>query len=388
MLNFEFKNPTKIFFGKGMVEKLGKEAKKYGNKVLVCTGGGSVKKMGLFDQVIRQLKENQIEIFELSGIEPNPKMSSVYKGIEICKKEGIELIVAVGGGSCIDGAKAIAAGSKVEGDAWEYFLKQEDIEDAIPLAAILTLPATGTEMNGNSVVSNWDTKEKLPIYGSAIYPVFSILDPELTFTIPQNHTVNGIIDIIIHSLEQYFTPTKEVDMQHRMTEGLVKTVMENARRILVNPKDYDARAAVMFCGTVANNHWIGVGKEHDWASHMIEHELSALYDVAHGAGLSVIYPNWMKYVMEYDPSKFVTFAKNTFGITEEGKTPRQVALEGAEKMREFFTEIGGPSTLEELGIDQKDIPYMAKQAVKYGKIGGYRKLDAQDVEKILYMCCQ
>lgn len=388
MDNFIFQNPTKIFFGKGMLKYLGKEAAKYGTRILLCTGGGSVKRTGLYDAVIRELKENGLEIFELAGIEPNPKMTSVYDGIRICKENRIDLVLAVGGGSCIDGSKAIAAGALVEGDAWEYFLKKENIEEALPLASVLTLPATGTEMNGNAVISNWETKVKLPIYGPGIYPKFSVLDPELTFTIPMKHTVNGVIDIIIHALEQYFTPTKEVELQDYLTEGLVKTVIRNARRILKEPADYDARAAVMFSGTVANNHWIGVGKVHDWASHNIEHELSALYDVAHGAGLSVIFPNWMKYAMEKDYSKFARFAVNAMEVEASGKTEREIAMEGAAKMREFFTELGGPATLEELGIHKKDIPYMAKQAVKFGPLGGYRILEAEDVENILYMCCE
>jgi len=385
MENFIFRNPTRVLFGKGMVSQLAKQVKEQGaKKVLLCTGGGSVKRSGLYDQVIEQLSD--VSVHELAGIEPNPKLESIHKGIAICKKEGIDLVLAVGGGSAIDGAKAIAAGAVIDEDIWEIVLCKTDIEKALPLACILTLPATGTEMNGNSVISKWETKEKLPLYGPAIYPIFSILDPELTYTVPTAHMVNGNVDIIIHALEQYFTHTPETPVLDRLTEGLVITMIENTRRVLKDPRDYDARANIMFCGTVANNHWIGVGKEHDWASHNIEHELSALYDIPHGAGLAVIYPNWMKYAMQNDPSKFAQFARRVFEIS--GDDDRAVAADGAEKMRAFFSEIGAPSTLAELGIDLNDIPHMAKQAARYGEIGGYRTLDAADIEKILELCTQ
>lgn len=386
MDNFVFQNPTKIFFGKGSLDNLGAEVQKYGKKILVTSGGGSVKKSGLYDKVLKILRDAGKEVFELSGIASNPKLTSVLEGRAICRENNVDLILAVGGGSCIDGSKGIAAAARIEGDVWEEFLKCEDIVDAIPVATILTLPATGSEMNGNAVISRWDTFEKLPIYGPGIYPVFSILDPEYTYTIPLNHTMYGCIDIIIHALEQYFTPTKETPVLDYLTEGLVKTVVENSYRILKNPCDYDARANVMFAGTVANNHWIGVGKVHDWASHKIEHELSALYDVSHGAGLAVIYPNWMKYVMQENPSRFVQFAKNVWDVDPTGKTDLEVAMVGAEKMREFFNAVGAPSTLADLGVDPEKIPYMAAQAVRFGKLGGYKLLDNKDVEAILNLC--
>jgi alcohol dehydrogenase YqhD (iron-dependent ADH family) len=386
MENFVFQNPTKILFGKGMISHLGDETLRFGNRILLCTGKGSVKKIGLYDEVLSILKERGCSIFEVDNIESNPKMDSVYKGAEICRQEKIDLVLAVGGGSCIDGAKAIAAAARVDGDAWDFFLKSEDIIDAVPLACILTLPATGTEMNGNSVISRWDTREKIPIYGPAIYPVFSILDPEYTYSVPVNHTVNGNIDIIIHSLEQYFTHTPDVPMQDRITEGVVKTMVENTFRIMKDPRDYGARANVMFTGTVANNHWIGVGKEHDWASHKIEHELSALHDIPHGAGLAVIYPNWMKYAMQKGPARFAQFAREVWGIAQGSISDFEVGMAGAEKMREFFTKIGAPATLSDLGIDASDIPHMARQAVRCGPLGSYRVLEYDDVVEILNMC--
>jgi alcohol dehydrogenase YqhD (iron-dependent ADH family) len=386
MNNFIFQNPTKIIFGKGTVSQLRSELKARDvKKLLLATGGGSVKKSGLYDRVRSQFAE--IEVFELSGIASNPKMESVNAGVDICKENKVDLILAVGGGSVIDASKAIAAGAVIDENIWDVAEKRtEEIIKAVPVACILTLPATGSEMNGNSVISKWDTKEKLSLYGPAIYPVFSILDPELTYSIPNDHTTYGNIDIIIHSLEQYFTHTPATPLLDRLTEGLVITMVENSIKVLDAPNDYDTRANLMFCGTVANNHWIGVGKEHDWASHNIEHELSALYDVPHGAGLAVIYPNWMKYTMQGDPGKFAQFAKRVWSISASGRKPIDVAQEGAVMMREFFVKIGAPATLSELGIDAKDIPHMAKQATRFGPLGGYRKLNTADVEKILEMC--
>jgi alcohol dehydrogenase len=386
MDNFIFQNTTKIFFGKGMLSHLGFEARKFGSKVLLTSGGGSIKRSGLYDQIVFELENHGIEVFHLSGIQPNPKLESIIEGVEICKKEHIDLIVAAGGGSCIDGSKAIAAGVKIDGDIWERFKLGEEITSAIPLASILTLPATGTEMNGNSVISRWDTKEKIPIYGPAIYPVFSILDPTYTFSVPEEHTVYGSIDIIIHALEQYFTHTNETPVLDYLTEGVIKTVVENTYRVLKDPNDYDARANLMFAGTVANNHWIGVGKKHDWASHNIEHELSALYDIPHGAGLAIIYPNWMKYVMKESLERFVKFASNVWDVDTHNKSDYEIALEGANKMREFFTKIGAPATLNDVGIDPANIPYFAQKVVRSGPVGGYKILVCNDVEEILRMC--
>jgi alcohol dehydrogenase YqhD (iron-dependent ADH family) len=291
MLNFEYSNPTKIIFGKDSVEKIGNEITKYGNKILLVTGGGSVKKMGLYDKVINELKKIDAQIFEVKNIQPNPKLSSVYEGIEICKNNDIEFILAVGGGSVIDAAKGIAAGSKTDIDIWEYYLRKHQVTDALPLGAVLTLAATGTEMNGNSVVTNWDTNEKLHIGATCLNPKFSILDPVNTYSVPKKHTVNGCIDIIIHVFEQYFSKTLETPLQDRLCESIIKTTIENTYKVLENPNDYDARANIMWSGTMALNNIVGLGKEQDWATHAIEHELSAEYDISHGAGLAILSTN-------------------------------------------------------------------------------------------------
>jgi len=256
----------------------------------------------------------------------------------------------------------------------------------LPICTVITLPATATEMNGNSVVSKWDTKEKLFVYGPAIFPKFSILDPELTYTIPRNHTVNGVIDIIIHVLEQYFTNTTETPMLDRFSEGIILTLIENVYKVLDNPGDYDARANIMFCATMGNSHLIGLGKEQDWASHWIEHELSAIYDIPHGAGLSIIFPNWMEYVMKADYSKFKQFAIRVFNVDTQGKSDEQIAMEGAKKVRELFNSIGGPSKLKDVGIGEENLQLMAKQCVRFGHAGGFVKLYEDDVLSILKMC--
>jgi alcohol dehydrogenase YqhD (iron-dependent ADH family) len=386
MLNFEYQNPTKIIFGKGTFAKAGEEASKLGKRVLICTGTGAIRRMGLIDRLEKNLKANGLEVFLLEGIQPNPKITSVYEGIDICKKNNVDLILAIGGGSTIDCAKAIATGALCDGDVWEFYAsKKDDVTKALPLGTILTLPATGTEMNGNSVVSKWDTKEKLFIYGPAIFPKFSILDPELTFSIPQNHTVYGVVDIIVHVLEQYFTHTLETPMLDRFGEGIILTLIENIYKVLENPSDYDARANIMFCGTMGNSHLIGLGKDQDWASHMIEHELSAIYDISHGAGLAIIYPNWMKYAMKADYGKFAQFAQRVFGVETKNRGEEEIAVEGAEKMREFFNSIGAPSKLAEVGIGEENLALMAERCVRFGVVGGYMQLKEEDVLNILKM---
>lgn len=386
MDNFIFHNPTKIIFGENMVEKLGEEIKPYGKNILVCYGGGSIKRIGLYDNVIKQLEKIGAKIYELPGIEPNPKISSVHEGVKICKKNNIDMILAVGGGSAIDAAKGVAVGAKYDGDVWDFYKTDKEIEDALPLSTILTLPATGTEMNGNSVVSKWETKEKLDIYSPCVFPKFSILDPTVTYSVPKEHTVNGIIDIIIHVCEQYFSPTTNTPLQDRFSESIIKTVIKNAYKVLEDSNNYNARANIMWCGTWGNNHMIGMGKTHDWASHMIEHEVSAIYDVAHGAGLAVIHPNWMKYVVKDNVRKFKQFSIRVWDVDAEGKSDLEVAQKGIDKLAEFYKNLDAPISFEDLNVKRKDIPVMARQATRFGKIGGLKKLNEEDVKNILEMC--
>lgn len=385
MLNFQFHNPTKIIFGRDSLNQLGNEVIKYGQKVLVVTGGQSVKKIGLYDKVMNILKDLSCHIYELEGISPNPRLHSVHEGIKICKDNGIDFILAVGGGSVIDAAKAIAAGAKTDIDIWEYYIRKHSVTQALPLGTILTLAATGTEMNGNSVVTNWETKEKLPISSEHLFPVFSILDPEFTFSVPKDHTVNGCIDIMVHVFEQYFSKTQGTPLQDRFCESILKTVIENTPKVMADPMNYEARANIMWCGTMALNTLLEKGKSSDWASHNIEHEVSAFYDIAHGAGLSIITPNWMKYVLSEGTDIFKQYAQRVWDVDSEGKTDEQIALEGIAKTQAFFKEIGAPITLKEVGIDDSNIALMAERAVRFGAIGGYKKLYQEDVLNILRM---
>lgn len=385
MLNFQYQNPTKIIFGKGSIANIGAEILKHGKKVLLVTGGGSVKRMGLYDHVMAELKENGLEAFEVSGVQPNPRLTSVYEGIELCKAKNIDFILAVGGGSVIDAAKGMAAGAKTDIDIWEFYQKKHQVKAALPLGAVLTLAATGTEMNGNSVVTKWETNEKLDIHSEHIYPKFSVLDPEYTYSVPKDHTVNGCVDIIVHVFEQYFSQTPNTPLQDRLCESIIKTTVENTYKVLENPQDYAARANIMWCGTMALNNLVGMGKQQDWASHKIEHEVSAIYDIAHGAGLAIITPNWMRYVLSEGTEIFKQYAQRVWDVDTTGMSDEQAALEGINRTQAFFQEIGAPTTLAQVGIGDQDIDVMAEKAVRFGPIGGYKQLNKGDVAEILRM---
>lgn len=385
MENFVYNNPTELIFGKGTAEKVGEKTRQYGKKVLLVTGGGSVKKIGLYDQVMASLKEVDLEIYELSGIKPNPRISSVREGVKICRDKGIDIVLAVGGGSTIDAAKTIAAGVLFDRDPWEMFTMDGEPEKAIPVGVILTLAATGSEMNGNAVVSNLETEEKLAIHTPACYPRFSILDPVNTFTVPKEHTVYGIIDIAAHIYEQYFSHTEETPIQDRWAESLLKTLLKEGDRVLVNPEDYDARANIMLAGTMALNGSLSMGKEADWATHSIEHELSAIYDIPHGGGLAILFPNWMKYVLTEGVEKFVQYAVRVFDVDPGGKTKEEIALEGIEKTREWYNSLGAPSCLADYDIDEENLEIMAEKATSRGPLGSYKTLHKEDVLEIYKM---
>lgn len=383
MNNFTFQNPTKIIFGEGSLSKLGAEVAAHADKALIVYGGGSVKRTGLFDQVVAQLKEHRVETFELGGIEPNPRLSTVRKGIEICRANGIGFILAVGGGSVIDASKAIAVGVPYEGDVWDFFARKGKPEAAIGLGTVLTLSATGSEMNGNAVVTNWEENLKLSFGSIHAYPKFSILDPTLTFTVPADQTAYGSVDMMTHVFEQYFSHTPDTPLQERLCESILRTVIENAPIAVAKPDDYAARANLMLCGTYAlNGGMISVGVANDWASHTIEHELSAIYDIPHGAGLSIVYPNWMKHVYRERIERFVQFAVRVWDVDPAGKTDDEIALAGIQATRDFFTRIGAPATLAEVGIGSDRLKEMADKAVQFGPIGHFKRLTSEDVEAI------
>jgi alcohol dehydrogenase YqhD (iron-dependent ADH family) len=378
MENFIYHNPTKLIFGKGQLEQLKTEVPAYGNKVLLVYGGGSIKRTGLYDQVIEQLKEINLTFFELSGVEPNPRISTVRKGVEICKSEGIEFILAVGGGSVIDCTKAIAAGAKYEGDTWDIVIKKTMVKDALPFGTVLTLAATGSEMNPSSVITNWETNEKYGWGSPFVYPRFSILDPVNTFTVPRNQTVYGIVDMMSHTFENYFHKAEHTELQDRMCESLLITVMETAPKLLENLEDYEHRATMLYCGTMALNGMLSMGYRGDWATHNLEHAVSAVYDIPHGGGLAILFPNWMKHTLSTNPERYQQLAVRVFRVDPEGKSTEEAGLEGIEKLREFWTSIDAPSRLADYDIDDSKLEVMADKAMANGEYGNFKRLNRED----------
>ncbi|MHA6483588.1 iron-containing alcohol dehydrogenase [Paenibacillus sp. strain BS8-2] len=386
MNSFQFHNPTRIVFGEGETRRIGELTSTYGRNILLVYGGGSIKTSGLYDQTLQYLKEADITVHELAGIEPNPRLTTVQKGIDICRKEGVDFILAVGGGSVIDASKAIAAGVPYNGEVWDFFDGKAQAQEALPIGTILTLAATGSEMNGGTVISHWEQQLKRGYGSPHLYPKFSILDPTVTYSVPRNHTVYGSVDIMSHVFEQYFSLTANTPLQERFCESILQTVIENVELALANPSNAAARANLMWCGTMAlNGGQISLGMQNDWSSHGIEHEVSAIYDIPHGAGLAVIFPNWMKYVYKERPDRFVQFAERVWGIQREGRTDDELVLAGIQATREFFTRIGAESRLADFGIDAEHLDRMAEEAVRFHDIGSFKRLNKQDVRAILEM---
>ncbi|ANY67363.1 butanol dehydrogenase [Paenibacillus sp. BIHB 4019] len=383
MKDFELYNPTKLIFGAGKVQQLGELVKPYGTQVLLVYGGGSIKRSGLYDEVISQLNSIGATVHELSGVEPNPRLTTINKGIDICRSEKIEFVLAVGGGSVLDASKAIAAGALYDGDVWDFTIRKAVIQEALPIGTVLTLAATGSEMNGNAVISNWETQQKRGLGSKLVYPKFSILDPKLTYSVPKDQTANGIVDIMSHVFEQYFSLTTNTPLQERFAESILQTVIENGEKAIENGSDYDARANLLLAGTFALNGTLPIGVVTDWASHGIEHEVSAIYDIAHGAGLAIIFPNWMKHVYQERIDRFVQYAVRVWNIDPSGKSDEEVALAGIEATRAYFTRIGEPATLGELGIGGENIDRMAAEATVFGPIGSFKSLDKEAVKSIL-----
>ncbi|TVY10010.1 iron-containing alcohol dehydrogenase [Paenibacillus cremeus] len=387
MNSFRFYNPTQIIFGEGTADTVGQQLASVGAKsVLLIYGGGSIKKSGLYDRVIKQLQEIGAKVVELPGVEPNPRVSTVRKGIELCRSENVDFILAVGGGSVIDAAKAVAVGVPYEGDVWDFLMRKAEIRGALPLGAVLTLSATGSEMNGSAVITDWEHQLKKAFGSIYAYPKFSILDPTLTYTVPADQTVNGAVDMMSHVFEQYFSLTTDTPLQERLCESILQTVIENAELALKEPTNYAARANIMLCGTYAlNGGMISVGMQNDWATHMIEHEVSAIYDIAHAAGLAILFPNWMKYVYRERIDRFVQFAVRVWGVDPNGKSDEEIALAGIQATRDYFSRIGAPARLADLGIGAEHLDQMAKETVRFHPVGSFKKLAEQDVRAILEM---
>ncbi len=383
MDNFNFYSPTEFVFGKGREDECGEYVRKYGgSRVLIHYGGGSAVRSGLLGRVEQSLAKNGIYYCELGGVQPNPRDTLVYQGIDLCRKEQVDLILAVGGGSVIDSAKAIAAGTLYDGDFWDFY-SGKHIEKALPIGVVLTIAAAGSEGSGDSVITKEDGLLKRGTGSDALRSKFSILDPELTQTLPPYQTACGATDIMAHVFERYFTNTREVEITDRLCEAVLITMVKETPRVIADPNNYEARANIMWAGMVAHNGIVGVGRSQDWNSHGLEHELSALYDCAHGAGLAVIMPAWMEFVYKHDVMRFCEMAVRVFGCQMNFEDPETTALEGIHRFRSFLHSIGMPINFAELGARPEDIPVMVeKLGLGDGKTWGFVRLSAEDVAEI------
>ena len=384
MKNFQFCVGTNILFGRNQEENLPELLRAYGNRVLVTYGGGSIKRNGLYDKVMNYLKD--FEVYELNGIEPNPRVESAREGARICKEKNIDVILAIGGGSTIDCSKLMAAAAYYDGDAWDLVEDCSKIQKTLPLVTILTLAATGSEMDDSGVISNLSTKEKRSFYSPLCLPKASILNPENTFTVPKSQTAAGSSDIMSHIFEAYFG-TEQADVPDRISEGLLKTVIKYAPIAMKEPDNYEARAQLMWSSSLAINTINSTGKENAWSCHPIEHELSAYYDITHGVGLGIVTPRWMEYILSDETvDKFVEYAVNVWNL-DASRDRYDLAKESIQKTYDFFASLGIPMTLHELNIDETHFEAMADHAVKFGCLQyAYVPLNQEDVINILKMC--
>ena len=386
MNNFTFYAPTYFVFGKDQENETGKYVKRFGgSKVLIHYGGGSVVRSGLLGRIKASLDQEKISYVELGGVKPNPRSGLVYEGIELCRKENVDFVLAVGGGSTIDSAKAIAAGTIYEGDFWDFY-SGKPVEKALPIGTVLTIAAAGSEGSPDSVITKEEGMLKRGASGEGLRPAFSILNPALTQTLPPYQTACGITDIMAHLFERYFTTTKEVEVTDRMIECLLMTMIHEGPRVIADPDNYEARANIMWAGMMAHNNSCGVGRVQDWASHDMEHELSALYDCAHGAGLAVVFPAWMTYNYKRDVMRFAQLAVRVWGCSMDFANPENTALAGIQCLRNYLKSIGMPGNFAELGAKEEDIPQMAHTAAfgngGSGAIGGFARLTEEDIANI------
>jgi len=385
MLNFSYLSPTKLIFGKDTENQVGEEIKLYSKKILLHYGGGSIKKSGLYSRIVESLKEAKIDFIELSGVQPNPRLSLVKEGIKACRENHVDFILAVGGGSVIDSAKAIAIGTLYDGDVWDFYTGKALPVKTLPVGVVLTIPAAGSEASKSSVITNEDGWYKRSLNIELIKPKFAIMNPELTFTLPPYQTACGVADIMAHIIERYFTTTAHVDLTDRLCEGALKAVIENAPLLFENTNNYDARAEIMWASTLAHNDLLSTGRIGDFASHQVEHEMSGIYDVAHGAGLAVVLPAWMKYTYSRDVTRFVKFAVRVWNVENYFDSPERTALEGIQRMTDFFKQIGLPTTLGELSILDDRLEEMASKCTNGGTktVGNCTKLNKEDVLQVL-----
>lgn len=384
MDNFTYCSPTRYIFGRDAEQQTGSLTAAIGcRKVLIVYGGGSVVRSGLLDRVKASLTEAGVDFMELGGIRPNPTDDKVYEGIALCRENGIDGLLGVGGGSAIDTAKAIAAGAVYDGDFWDFYAGKSIVEKALPIGVVLTIAAAGSEGSGNSVITKIDGMHKISLRTDmALRPRFSVMNPALTETLPPYQTACGIADMMAHIMERYFTVTPDVEITDRLCEGTLLAIIAEAPKVMADPHDYQARANIMWSGTIAHNGTCGNGRREDWVSHFMEHEISAVYDVAHGAGLAVVFPAWMTFMATHRPVKIAQYARRVFGVTDPDDTA--AAIEGVARLRAFFRSIGLPLTMADLGIADPDIPLLVKKLHenKGEIIGGYYRLDADATAEI------
>lgn len=385
MENFNFKSPTRVIFGKDTHEETGKYIKEFSKKILVLYEGEAelIKKLGIYDKVVKSLEENGIEYLTLGGVVPNPRLSLVYKGIDICKENGIDFILAIGGGSVIDSAKAIALGTAYDGDVWDFFTGKNTPVKSMNVGVVLTIPGSGSEMSESSIISNEELSMKCVCDTEVNFPVFSILDPQVCFTIPSHLMACGVTDIMSHLMERYFSQAKDTQLSDALLEAAMRTVVEFGPKIMAEPKNYNNAAQIMWSATVAHNGMIACGRIADWSSHRIEHEISAIYDITHGAGMAIVFPAWMKYVKDANIDVFVNFATKVFGVEEKGNK-EEIALEGIKRLEEFFKSLGLKTTLKESGINDEHFEEMAQKALGGSEtLGRFKKLTKEDIVSIL-----
>lgn len=391
MKDFKYYTPTEVVFGKQSEEKVAELVKKYGGtKVLVHYGGQSAIKSGLLDKVCGLLSQEGVEYLMLGGVVPNPRLSKVYEGIELCRKEGVDFILAVGGGSVIDSAKAIACGVPYEGDVWDFYLGKLHAEVCLPVASVLTIPAAGSEMSESSVITNEDGGIKLGYSNDITRPKFAIMNPVRTYTLPSYQTAAGVTDMIMHTMERYFTHDDDMTLTTEVAEAVMRTLMDSIFAVLKNPEDYRHRAQIMWGGSIAHNGLTGCGVADDWATHQLEHELSGMFDVTHGAGLAAVWPSWARYVYKENVSRFVRFAVNVMGVTNDFTDPEGTALKGIEAMERFYHAIGMPINIHELigrDITDDEIKEMARKCSRDYKStqGCFKVLNHIDMETIYQM---
>lgn len=393
MLNFTFCSPTEFILGRDTEQKTGERVRAHGgNRALVHYGGGSVVRSGLLGRVLQSLESEGIPYVTLGGAQPNPRSGLVYEGIALCRKENLDFVLAVGGGSAIDSGKAIALGTLYDGDFWDFYDQKAAVPShrVLPIGVVLTIPAAGSEGSTSAVITREEGMLKRGFNCEAYRPRFALMNPELTYTLPPFQTACGIADMMCHVLERYFTNTRDVDLNDRMAEALLQSILFSAPTAMAHPEDYEARAQLMWAGTLAHNNLVGLGREQDWASHNIEHELSALYGVAHGAGLAVVFPAWMRYQLDHDPMRFAQFAVRVWGCSMDYHHPERTAREGIDRLTAFWSGLGLPVTFAELGANEEDIPALAAKVTRnpQGLCGNFRPLDTAGIESVLRLACR